>query len=574
MSKQRTAIVFCAGGGGVEAGFKDASVLTVAAVDHDPKNEGVSLEIAKVHQENFPECRLHRETIQNISDLNFEGIPAEPDFLWASPPCTEYSTTNPFGKEGESDIGIAEAIADGIAQLRPRYFLLENVKEYTKGKAFAIIIKELERQKYRYIYRTVNMANYGVPQARRRLILQACRHHDDINSLNLPPEELHVGWYEAIRDLIPALPDAKLLPKQQESVDKWLERHAKDGYSQPLIIDRIGGWGDYTAIPGNQPALTVLRSHFIDHRNNSRNHFANIWLPDGTVKRVSIECVRRLQAFPDWYKLPEKTAIAGAILGMAVPPMFVTKLVKAMTQNNSLTVMTSSNSNEAYTPDEIISAVLDVFGDRIDLDPCSNSHENPNIPAHTIYTAADDGLSHKWYGRVYCNPPYSETAKWVDKAVQEYDELRANEIILLLKSATGTRWFQQIDRFPKCFLNGRLTFKEPKEDGTYALSPSPAPFDSTVFYLGDHPEKFESVFRQLGRVHDVLEFSTSQYNMRRLLRNYKAYLEAGLPPFGSVEYLLSAIQDLSPEEFEQVARAIESANTLKAYVKAYAAQQI
>jgi len=571
MKPRPTAVVFCAGGGGVETGFKDAGIKTIVAVDYDPKNEGVSLEIAEAHQINFPECHLIRETIQNVSDLNFDGIPCNPTFLWASPPCTEYSAANPFGKEGSADIAIAEAIADGIAQLSPQYFVLENVKEYEDGQALATIIRELDRQEYHHKYQIVNMANYGVPQARKRLILLACKNP---NAIALPPEEKHLGWYEAICDLIPNLFDAELLPRQQQSVDKWLERNAP----QPLLIDRIGAWGDYTPIPGCRPALTILRSRFIDHRNNSRNRFADIWLPDGTVKQVSIECIRRLQTFPDWYKLPEKVAIAGAILGMAVPPLFVTKLSTTMMNaeatkpnedctcnadldvykgKHSLEVLTSSKSDEAYTPDEIVNAVLDVYGGVIDLDPCSNSHTTPNVEAKTLYTMADNGLQHKWFGKVYCNPPYSETTKWVDKALIEYDEGRASEIILLLKSASGTRWFQRLDRFPKCFLNGRLTFKEPKEDGTIAPSNSPAPFDNAVFYLGKQPEKFEVVFRKLGRVHDVLEYSEKKFNMRRHLRNYKAYLEADLPPFGSFEYLLDAIQSLPPEKQNELIKSIK-----------------
>ncbi|WP_339382441.1 DNA cytosine methyltransferase [Nostoc flagelliforme] len=54
--------------------------------------------------------------------------------------------------------------------------------------------------------------------------------------------------------------------------------------------------------------------------------FADIWLPDGTVKSLSIEGAAKLQGFPDWYKFPNETATAGSIIGYSVPPSFATQL--------------------------------------------------------------------------------------------------------------------------------------------------------------------------------------------------------------------------------------------------------
>ena len=64
----------------------------------------------------------------------------------------------------------------------------------------------------------------------------------------------------------------------------------------------------------------------------------------------------------------------------------------------------SSESPEWYTPPEIIAPVL-AFFDEIDLDPCSNSHTNPNVPACERFTKEDDGLRQQWHGRVFLNPP-------------------------------------------------------------------------------------------------------------------------------------------------------------------------
>lgn len=62
----------------------------------------------------------------------------------------------------------------------------------------------------------------------------------------------------------------------------------------------------------------------------------------------------------------------------------------------------SSESEEWYTPPDVLEPVIALLG-AIDVDPCSNSHEVPNVPAAMIYTEDDDGLSQDWNGRVFMN---------------------------------------------------------------------------------------------------------------------------------------------------------------------------
>jgi len=78
----------------------------------------------------------------------------------------------------------------------------------------------------------------------------------------------------------------------------------------------------------------------------------------------------------------------------------------------------------------------------IDLDPCSNSHEEPNVPAKTHFTREDDGLAQDWHGRVYMNPPYGyEIAEWVDRLCQQYEQGSVIEAITLVPARTDTAWF-------------------------------------------------------------------------------------------------------------------------------------
>jgi hypothetical protein len=156
-----------------------------------------------------------------------------------------------------------------------------------------------------------------------------------------------------------------------------------------------------------------------------------------------------------------------------------------------LAPLLSSNSVEYYTPPDLLDAVLKVLGD-IDLDPCSDSNDPPNVPALRHYTKQDDGLSRAWSGKTYLNPPYGRTiGKWIEKLVEEHSRGAVPEAIALVPSRTGARWFGLLAPFPCCFLRGRVQF---------IGATDPAPFDSGVFYLGPRVEAFLETFRPLGRI--------------------------------------------------------------------------
>ncbi|ODH01318.1 DNA methyltransferase [Nostoc sp. KVJ20] len=318
------AIVLFAGGGGIEAGMVQAGIRPVIAVELDPSKPDLSRAIAKTHHHNFSEygCRIIQLTVQEVAQLGFLGFPRYPDYLHASPVCANFSQAHTAkagkGIETADDMTAAIAIAEAIRQLKPRVFTLENVPRYQNSQSFAIILNALEQEGYSVDYSVVNMSDFGLPQARRRLVLVASKGFQ----VALPTESKPCGWYEAIAHLIPTMADSRLLPKQQQALEKFLAGNAPT----PLLIQRVGGRSQSKYKPGHLPCNTILRSHFTDHLGCNRSKFANIWLPDGTVKSLSIQGAAILQGFPSWYEFPPEAATAGSIIGYSVPPLFATQL--------------------------------------------------------------------------------------------------------------------------------------------------------------------------------------------------------------------------------------------------------
>lgn len=159
--------------------------------------------------------------------------------------------------------------------------------------------------------------------------------------------------------------------------------------------------------------------------------------------------------------------------------------------NSRLAVHFSSDSPEWYTPKEILARVVLAMG-AIDLDPCSNSKESPNVPCANCFTQADDGLRQNWRGRVYMNPPYGrEIVPWVEKLVADYRAGNVTEAIALVPARVDTDWFRQFRDYALCFIDGRLKFSGHENS---------APFPSAVVYLGGNIDKFFDSFSEIGDV--------------------------------------------------------------------------
>lgn len=132
------------------------------------------------------------------------------------------------------------------------------------------------------------------------------------------------------------------------------------------------------------------------------------------------------------------------------------------------------------TPPEIIEA-LGPF----DLDPCAAPLPRPWPTARQHYALPDDGLSRRWFGRVWLNPPFGRyTAVWLKRMAQHGNGTS------LVFARTETEMFQR-DVWPVAaavmFLAKRPHFYLP--DGTRAKGNSGGPI-CLVAYTEHDARKF------------------------------------------------------------------------------------
>jgi phage N-6-adenine-methyltransferase len=158
----------------------------------------------------------------------------------------------------------------------------------------------------------------------------------------------------------------------------------------------------------------------------------------------------------------------------------------------------SMNSNEWFTPPEILALAREALGGPFDLDPASCKTANKTVQATWYFTQQDDGLSRTWTAdRVWCNPPYAGQQKlWTRKMIDEYRVRHFTQGLLLVPASVGTAWFQELFDYPIFFKKGRIRFSGPNKAN------SGPTIDSALIYFGENFLQFYEVFdkRMLGRV--------------------------------------------------------------------------
>lgn len=111
-----------------------------------------------------------------------------------------------------------------------------------------------------------------------------------------------------------------------------------------------------------------------------------------------------------------------------------------------------SRDYEYYTPLEIVNAARFVMGG-ITLDPFSSDVANQKIGAEKIFTVNDDGLSQKWFGKVWMNHPFGRKMNklCIEKIVKEYISGNIEMACCITFAATSELWFKPLLEYPQCF---------------------------------------------------------------------------------------------------------------------------
>lgn len=191
-------------------GYKLAGFEHLGGVEIDPP-------IADVYKANHSPKLLYNEDIRVFNSR--DNLPPELydlDILDGSPPCSSFSMAGSrekaWGKEKQFREGQAVQTLDDlvfvycetIKKLRPKVFLLENVKGIIQGNAKAYskkIVKTMTEAGYVVQVFLLNAASMGVPQKRERVFFIGYRKELGLKPLKLAFNEDAIPFGDVFEDL-------------------------------------------------------------------------------------------------------------------------------------------------------------------------------------------------------------------------------------------------------------------------------------------------------------------------------------------------------------------------------------
>jgi DNA (cytosine-5)-methyltransferase 1 len=172
MSRRPIAVDIFAGYGGLSIGFEQGGFDLKAAVEIDPVH-------GCVHKFNLPNCvviprsisELTAKDIRELSGIGSQTI----DCVIGGSPCQSFSLSGLRSLKDPRSLLMKEFLRI-VLELKPSYFVFENVKGLTIGEHKRFLdelIEGFKQNGYSVLlpWKILNAANYGVPQKRERLFL-------------------------------------------------------------------------------------------------------------------------------------------------------------------------------------------------------------------------------------------------------------------------------------------------------------------------------------------------------------------------------------------------------------------
>lgn len=311
MTHTSNAVDLFAGAGGWTTGAKLAGLKVVWAANHWPA-------AVAAHRANHPD--VHHEC-QDLTQVDWRVLPDLRDgVLIASPACQGFS---PNGRPGralgsraavkhQADRNSTWAVLAAADTARPATIIVENVPDMAAWDLFPSWLGTLRAMGYQVEVQVVNAHDHGVPQERRRLIVQAMRGR---RPRRIEPSAPRRGLGEVLE----ARGEWQRVADKSASMVTRM-REAASQVRGPCL------WANVDSARGrglHEPAPTLT------------TRSAGQWyLIDGPrCRRLTVRELARVQGFPDSYILPEKRTLAGFLIGNAVPvPMARAIVEQVITQ--------------------------------------------------------------------------------------------------------------------------------------------------------------------------------------------------------------------------------------------------
>lgn len=346
-----TVIDLFAGVGGLSLGFEMAGFDVVMANEYDKS-------IANAYMFNHPYTKM---IIADIKDLpvekTFSEYRGKIDVVIGGPPCQGFSQKGQRKTINDERNFLFKYFVAVVEYLRPRYFVMENVPNLftAENGYFKKEVMELFSAKgYALVADTLNAADYGVPQNRRRAVIVGKLGE---LPLSMPtPLRKTVTIWDAISDL--AYHDSG------EGFERDEYRSQPQNEYQRLM--RIGSDTVYNHISTAHSAIAIKRLMMIPPNSGkevlpkehlTKSIYSGTWTRMGkdeisvTIttrfdtpssgkfthpylhRAITVREAARIQSFPDSFKFTGTKGSQMKQVGNAVPPLLAKAIASVIMED-------------------------------------------------------------------------------------------------------------------------------------------------------------------------------------------------------------------------------------------------
>lgn len=331
IKKRRTkpflAVDLFSGCGGLTLGLKQAGFKVVGAVEKDPLS-------VETYMKNHRKTTVWQSDIQDVRSTDvlraLKLRKGDLDMLAGCPPCQGFSTLvtkNGLHRIDDPRNILVYDFLRFVEGLLPKTIMMENVPDLAKTMRFKRFCTQLRELGYQFEFRILNVADYGVPQRRRRLVLLGSR-------FGAMPFSEHDSVRRTVRDTLSNLPSKSVhddplhdvMDKRSSRIKDLIKKIPKDGGSRTDLLKRhqlrchkkFDGFRDvYGRMAWDDVSPTITGGCI----NPSKGRF----LHPTKNRTITLREAALLQSFPMNYyiSLDRGKYAAAALIGNALPPEFV-----------------------------------------------------------------------------------------------------------------------------------------------------------------------------------------------------------------------------------------------------------
>ena len=287
-----------AGAGGIDLGLIQAGLRVVWAVDNNP-------DCVATYQANIGD-HIICEDIANVKSCEIPSV----DVIVGGFPCQGFSLANRFRSGTDGRNQLYREMLRIIVDKQPKWFVAENVRGILSlegGGVFERIIEDFRMAGYRVRHDVVNMADHGVPQIRKRVILLATRRDlpEEMTATHPSPSyaKSPLPGRCAWRTMNQALSE---LGEAADSLPNSI------GSSYKLAYRNFTG---HRPTDGDKPSPTILA------RGNGKGGVCAIPHPQG-LRRLTVRESAAVQTFPNTFEFIGSVGSAYRQVGNAVPVVY------------------------------------------------------------------------------------------------------------------------------------------------------------------------------------------------------------------------------------------------------------